>query len=201
MKKKIISIIVIILIITLYFFIFSFIYDNFRERKRNEVNNKIIDKIDKIIEDNKESKDKKEEVVEKKVYVNTIKYTVLGKIHIKRINFNQSILKENNSKSFNTSVVKIGGPNINTIGNVVIGGHNFMKKEYFYGIRKLKKGDLIKITDLNGISVTYVVSSKGEANANDASYFKVTKENTRELTLATCTLDGNIKYYVKAFEK
>ncbi|HOZ54335.1 MAG TPA: sortase [Bacilli bacterium] len=195
MKKKIINIIIILLVLVLYFFVYSYIYDNFRERKRQETDKKIVDQIDDIIANNTDN------VTEKKVKVNNIKYTVLGKISIKRINFYQSILKENTFKSLNVSVVKIAGPNLNMVGNVVIGGHNYMRKEYFYGIRKLRKGDIIKITDLTGISIYYKVEYGRRTTENDESYFKASKKNTKELTLVTCVPKSKYKYYVKAYEK
>ena len=197
MKKKIINIIIIILVILLYFFVYSYIYDNFRERKRQEIDKNIVNQIDDIIKHNEDK------VKEKKVKVNNIKYTVLGKIYIKRIGFNQSILKENTYKSLNVSVVKIAGPDLNMVGNVVIGGHNYMTKEYFYGIRRLRKGDIVKITDLTGTSIYYKVAYGRKTDENDDSYFKVSKTNTKELTLVTCVpnTNGYYKYYVKAYER
>lgn len=197
MKKKIINIIIIILVVLLYFFVYSYIYENFRERKRQEIDKNIVSQIDDIIENNKDK------VKEKKVKVGNIKYTVLGKIYIKRIGFNQSILKENTFKSLNVSVVKIAGPDLNMVGNVVIGGHNYMIKEYFYGIRRLRKGDIVKITDLTGTSTYYKVAYGKKTDENDESYFKVSKKNTKELTLVTCVpnTNGYYKYYVKAYEK
>lgn len=197
MKNKIINIIIIILVVLLYFFVYSYIYDNFRERKRQEIDKNIVSQIDDIIKNNKDK------VKEKKVKVNNIKYTVLGKIYIKRIGFNQSILKENTFKSLNVSVVKIAGPDLNVVGNVVIGGHNYMRKEYFYGIIRLRKGDIVKITDLTGTSIYYKVAYGKKTDENDESYFKVSKKNTKELTLVTCVpnTNGYYKYYVKAYEK
>lgn len=195
MKKKIISIVIIFLVVLLYFFVYSYIYDNFRERKRQEIDKGLVEQIDDIIENNSDK------VKEKKVKVNNTKYTVLGKISIKRINFYQSILKENTYKSLNVSVVKIAGPSLNMVGNVVIGGHNYMRKEYFYGIRKLRKGDIVKITDLTGISIYYKVSYGRRTTENDESYFKASKNNTKELTLVTCIPKTKDKYYIKAYER
>ncbi len=195
MKKKIISIVIIFLVVLLYFFVYSYIYDNFRERKRQKIDKGLVEQIDDIIENNNDK------VKEKKVKVNNTKYTVLGKISINRINFYQSILKENTYKSLNVSVVKIAGPSLNMVGNVVIGGHNYMRKEYFYGIRKLRKGDIVKITDLTGISIYYKVSYGRRTTENDESYFKASKNNTKELTLVTCIPKTKDKYYIKAYER
>ena len=43
--EKIFDVVIILIVIALYFFAGLFIYSNFRERKRNEISNKIIDKV------------------------------------------------------------------------------------------------------------------------------------------------------------
>ena len=65
-------------------------------------------------------------------------FTVIGKIRIDKINIYQPILKENNKDAYNVSVVKMSGPSLNTPGNVAIGGHNFMRGNFFIKIKKLK---------------------------------------------------------------
>ena len=84
MKKhidKIFNVVIVLIVIALYVAVTLFIFNDFRERKRKEMANGILNKVDEII-------DNKEEVpqTEAKVNYNGVKYTVLGKITIKKIN-------------------------------------------------------------------------------------------------------------------
>ena len=130
-KEKIIDVIIVLVIILLYIAVFMYIYTNFRERKRRELAGGIIDKIDNEIEKNKENDTNSYEAA---ISYNGYKYTVLGKVYIRKINLYQPILKENTKGAYNTALVKMAGPNLNEKGNVSIGGHNFMRGNYFIKI-------------------------------------------------------------------
>lgn len=196
--KNIINFIIVIIIICLYVAVALMIYSNFRERKRQEVANNIIDKVDKVIEENKESNNTTSEF---NTTYNGIRYTVIGKIRIKKINIYQPILKENTKSAYNASVVKISGPDLNTSGNVSIGGHNFMKGNFFIKINRLREGDKITITDLTGQNVDYYVYEYGITSIDDPSYLSQPSDDSRIVTLVTCTKGGNERYYVKAKSK
>lgn len=196
--KNIINFIIVIIIICLYVAVALMIYSNFRERKRQEVANNIIDKVDKVIEENKESNNATSEF---NTTYNGIRYTVIGKIRIKKINIYQPILKENTKSAYNASVVKISGPDLNMSGNVSIGGHNFMKGNFFIKINRLKEGDKVTITDLMGQSVDYYVYEYGITSIDDPSYLSQPSDDSRIITLVTCTKGGNERYYVKAKSK
>ncbi len=197
-KKNIINFIIIIIIICLYISVALMIYSNFRERKRQEVANNIIDKVDEVIEENKISDNSTSEF---NTTYNGIRYTVIGKIRIKKINIYQPILKENTRSAYNASVVKISGPDLNTSGNVSIGGHNFMKGNFFIKINRLKEDDKVTITDLTGHSVDYYVYEYGITSIDDPSYLSQPSDNSKIVTLVTCTKDGKERYYVKAKAK
>lgn len=192
--KKIINIIIILIVIALYIFTSMFIYTSFRERKRQEVSKKIINKVDEQIK--KINGDTT--VTEAPISYNGYKYTVLGKLSIKKINFYQAILKENNYGSYNTSVVKMSGPDLNTPGNVAIGGHNYMQSSFFIRINRLVKNDEVVVTDLSGKSVKYYVYEYGVTSDMDATYLKQPDDDSMIVTLVTCTISGKERYYVKA---
>lgn len=199
--KKIIEIIfnilIILLVISLYVFTFLFIYNDFRERKRKEISNGIIDEIDKKIEENKDNSNNPLDEIE--TTYKGINYTVLGKIRIRKINIYQPILKENTKDSYNVSVVKISGPDLNSKGNVAIGGHNFMKGNFFIKINRLVNNDVVEITDLSGKTVKYYVYEYGITSVEDSSYLKQPdNDNDSIVTLVTCTKGGKERYYVKA---
>lgn len=198
-KEKLFNILIILIVILLYIFTALFIYSNFRERKRNELTNNIIKKVDDLIDNNKNTSSNNEEVTLKHEGMN---FTVIGKIRIDKINIYQPILKENNKYAYNVSVVKMSGPSLNTAGNVVIGGHNFMRGNFFIKINRLKKNDKIVITDLSGNSVDYYVYEYNVTSPYDASYLsKPANEDDKIITLVTCTKGGKERYYVKARAK
>lgn len=195
-KEKLFNVIIIMIVVSLYISVALYIYSNFRERKRQEVSNEIIEKVDKQIEENTKADTPQTEVA---VNYSGINYTVLGKIRIKKINIYQPILKENTKDAYNTSVVKMSGPDLNTEGNVAIGGHNFMKGNFFIKINRLVKEDVVQITDLTGKTVNYYVYEYGITSADDSSYLKQPdNELDKIVTLVTCTKGGKERYYVKA---
>jgi LPXTG-site transpeptidase (sortase) family protein len=198
-KEKFFNVIIILIIIALYVFVALFIYSNFRERKRQEVANGIIDKVDEQIEKNQNNDTQVSEIT---TTYDGISYTVLGKIRINKINIYQPILKENTKRAYDASVVKMSGPELNTPGNVAIGGHNFMRGNFFIKINRLREDDKVTITDLSGKSVDYYVYEYGVTTIDDASYL-AQPENSDEMivTLVTCTKGGKERYYVKARAK
>ena len=196
-KEKILNILIVFIVVALYVAVFMFIYTNFRERKRQELAGGIIEKVDKVIKDN-------DGVVmpEAKVSYGGFKYTVLGKLTIKKINIYQPILKENTAGAYNTALVKMSGPNLNENGNVSIGGHNFMRGNYFIKINRLVKNDIVIVTDLSGRKVKYYVYEYGIVDKNSASYLaQPDNKNEKIVTLVTCTKGGKERYYVKAKAK
>ncbi len=197
-KEKVVNTIIVLVIIALYVAVAMFLYSNFRERKRQELANGIIDKIDDEISKN----DEDNPVTEATVSYGGYKYTVLGKLRIRKINIYQPILKENTAGAYNTALVKMSGPNLNENGNVAIGGHNFMRGNYFIKINRLVNNDVVEITDLTGRTVKYYVYEYGVTSKDDASYLaQPDNENERIVTLVTCTKGGKERYYVKARAK
>lgn len=198
-KEKTFNVIIVFVVIALYVSVALFIYSNFRERKRLELANGIIDKIDDKIKQNEELNAPQTETV---VKYGGYKYTVLGKLQIKKINMYQPILKENTAGAYNTALVKMSGPDLNEKGNVAIGGHNFMRGNYFIKINKLVKNDVVTIIDLTGRKVNYYVYEYGVTSKDDASYLaQPENDNDRIITLVTCTKGGKERYYVKARAK
>lgn len=196
-KEKILNFLIILIVVALYVAVFMFIYSNFRERKRQELAGGIIDKIDKVIKENDG-----DVMPEAKVSYGGFKYTVLGKLTIKKINIYQPILKENTAGAYNTALVKMAGPNLNENGNVSIGGHNFMRGNYFIKINRLVKNDVVMVTDLSGRKVKYYVYEYGVVDKNSASYLaQPDNKNEKIVTLVTCTKGGKERYYVKAKAK
>ena len=196
-KEKVFNALILLVVIGLYIVVALLIYTNFRERKRQEISNGIIDKIDDVIEENEDNP-----VTEATVSYGGFKYTVLGKLRIRKINIYEPILKENTASAYNTALVKMSGPDLNENGNVAIGGHNFMRGNYFIKINRLRENDVVTVTDLTGRSVNYYVYEYGIKSADDASYLAQPDDpNEKIVTLVTCTKGGKERYYVKARAK
>ena len=196
--EKIFDVVIVLIVVALYIFAGLFIYSNFRERKRNEVSNKIIDKVDEQIKENT-SNDNTATEAEAKVSYAGYNYTAIGKIRIRKIGIYQPILKENTKDSYNASVVKMSGPDLNTKGNVAIGGHNFMRGNFFIKINRLVKDDVVEITDLLGKTVKYYVYEYSIVSADEAGYLKQPdNKDDMMITLVTCTKGGKERYIVKA---
>lgn len=193
-KEKVFNALILLVVIGLYIVVALLIYTNFRERKRQEISNGIIDKIDDVIEENEDNP-----VTEATVSYGGFKYTVLGKLRIRKINIYEPILKENTASAYNTALVKMSGPDLNENGNVAIGGHNFMRGNYFIKINRLRENDVVTVTDLTGRSVNYYVYEYGIKSADDASYLAQPDDpNEKIVTLVTCTKGGKQRYVVKA---
>lgn len=193
-KEKVFNVLILLVVIGLYIAVALLIYTNFRERKRQEISNGIIDKIDDVIEENEDNP-----VTEATVSYGGFKYTVLGKLRIRKINIYEPILKENTASAYNTALVKMSGPDLNENGNVAIGGHNFMRGNYFIKINRLRENDVVTVTDLTGRSVNYYVYEYGIKSADDASYLAQPDDpNEKIVTLVTCTKGGKQRYVVKA---
>ena len=196
-KEKVFNALILLVVIGLYIAVALLIYTNLRERKRQEISNGIIDKIDDVIEENEDNP-----VTEATVSYGGFKYTVLGKLRIRKINIYEPILKENTASAYNTALVKMSGPDLNENGNVAIGGHNFMRGNYFIKINRLRENDVVTVTDLTGRSVNYYVYEYGIKSADDASYLAQPDDpNEKIVTLVTCTKGGKERYYVKARAK
>lgn len=201
-KEIIFNTIIVLIVIALYIVVGLFIYNSFRERKRLEITDTIIEKVDRQIEEIKTEDNNDHSVIEEvKVEYNNIEYTVLGKINIKKINIYEPILKENTKGAYDVSAVKISGPSLNDYGNVAIGGHNYMKGNFFIKINKLVKDDIITITDLSGNSVDYYVYEYGITTIDDANYLAQPNTKIKQITLVTCTKGGKQRYFVKAKAK
>jgi len=166
-----------------------------------DIINKADIQINEVKEQLNETDNKHIHVNEVKVEYNNFTYIVLGKIQIDKIKIYEPILKENTTDAYNTSAVKISGPNINDFGNVSIGGHNYMKGNFFIKINKLVKDDIIILTDLKGKSVKYYVYDYGITTTDDSSYLSQPEKEERIVTLVTCTKGGKERYYVKAKAK
>ena len=129
-------------------------------------------------------------------------YEVAGTIEIPAISLKYPILTPETKKSLELSVVlRYPTGNLNQIGNTVIAGHNYRNGTMFSNVKKLKNGDVIYITDTNGLKVKYEVYNVYQTTGEDATYMNRDTNGKREISLTTCTDDSQNRTIVWAKEQ
>ena len=127
-------------------------------------------------------------------------HKVVGIIKIPKVKLEYPILEKTTEETLNLSITKFWGNEINEIGNVTLAGHNNLSGVMFGKIRKLEKGDIIELTDIQNTTLKYEVFKTYIIDPNDISCILPEKEDVREVTLITCTTGGKERFIVKARE-
>ena len=126
-------------------------------------------------------------------------YTIIGYIEIPKIDLKYPIIKYIDDKSLWKAINHYSGPDLNEYGNVVLAGHKARNGTMFSKINKLKKGDIVKITDSSGRTIEYKVTTSYNVAPNNTKILEGT-DHIRELTLFSCTSDLKNRYVVKLIE-
>ena len=105
------------------------------------------------------------------IYKNStgITYKTTGIIDIPKINLSYPIINDYSEANLNIAPTKFVGPEINSVGNFVIAGHNNWNKEFFSNLNQLENGDIVTLTDHNNNSQNYKVYNISEIKQNDFS--------------------------------
>lgn len=127
-------------------------------------------------------------------------YPMVGYIKIEKTKIEYPILLDISPSALDTSVGVIypTNPNLNQPGNVVIIGHNYRNGKFFSNNKNLAVGDKIKITDLTGKTLTYTIYEKFETTANDTEYITRDRGDNIEISLSTCTDQGDRRIIILA---
>ena len=120
-----------------------------------------------------------------------------GKIEIPKIELEYSIFNNCNEELLKILPCKFYGVNLGEKGNICIAGHNYNDSRFFGKLNRLKNGDEIHISDLNGKKFIYCVYNKYEVSPNNFECLKSIKDY--ELTLLTCDNVNNKRLIIKAF--
>lgn len=121
-------------------------------------------------------------------------FNVLGTIEIPKTGVSYPVLQDPPTpKKLETAIVALypQDAELNTVGNVVLVGHNYRNGQFFSNNKKLANGDKIYITDYNGNKVTYVIYSVFQTNQTDTQCYNRDTDGKREITLSTCTDASN----------
>jgi len=127
-------------------------------------------------------------------------YQVIGIIKIQKIDIEYPILEKTDKTSLDLSITKFWGNKINQIGNVVLAGHNNLNNKMFGKINKLQEGDIIELTDKQNVTINYKIFKTYIVDPNDITCILPEDENSREVTLITCTNGDKERFVVKARE-
>lgn len=128
-------------------------------------------------------------------------FETIGIIEIPKIGIKYPIINETNDATMKISITKFWGPNVNEIGNITLAGHNNRDGTMFGKTKNLIIGDIIKMKDLNNNTINYKIFDIYSISPNDVSCVESTKENTREVTLITCTNGHKNRLIIKAQEQ
>lgn len=121
-------------------------------------------------------------------------FASIGTIEIPKTGAKYPILEDPPTpKKLETAIVALYPKDavLNTVGNVVLVGHNYRNGQFFSNNKKLTNGDKIYITDLEGKKVVYTVYSVFQTAQNDTGFYNRDTDGKREITLSTCTDASN----------
>lgn len=127
-------------------------------------------------------------------------FVMIGYIEIPKIGIKYPVLEKETVASLEQSVAVRYPDNakLNQPGNVVIAGHNYRNGQFFSKLENVATGDIVKITDVSGKTLTYKVYEKYETTPEDVAYITRSVGENTEITLVTCTDDSNARIIVKA---
>ncbi len=217
--SKLLTVILIIVIIAIVGTIGYFVYDIYVIKAKNNNAQEVMDEFDNTsirrefdsTEDKENNGDKnpvdfmnavsnqQTQQQVKKTYMES--YEVMGKIEIPKTGIKYPILGEVTPRSLELSVAILYGVGLNQPGNTTIVGHNFRNGLFFSDNKKLAKGDIVKITDQEGTTITYEIYDLFTTTPSDAEYMTRDTEGAREISLSTCTDDSSARLILLAREK
>ncbi len=120
-------------------------------------------------------------------------YEIIGTIEIPKIDVNYPVYQTPPTpKKLELSIAAVYpmDAKFNTIGNVVLLGHNYRNGSFFSNLKKLEEGDKIYITDVNKVRKTYSVYSTFTATKDETSFYNRDTDGKMEITLSTCADDS-----------
>lgn len=199
MKNKIYNIILIILGIalvgTIILIAIKYGGNQIKEGKLQSVVDEVKTQIEYINQN-----DASTDIEAKQVQVEYNGYHVVGIIKIPAIDIEYPIIDKTSDQAMEVSITKFWGNNVNDIGNFTMAGHNYLDGTMFGKTKKLNIGDKIEMTDLTGNTIEYEIFDKYVIDPNDVTCVNSVQENTREITLLTCTNGRSNRLVIKARE-
>ncbi len=128
-------------------------------------------------------------------------YESIGIIDIPKIDVHYAILSSTSVELLKVAPGKFHGANPNEVGNLCIAGHNYRNKRFFSKVPTLVVGDIVEITDLSQRKIQYEVYDVHTVDPSDRSDTTQYTNGRKEVTLITCTDNGQLRVIVKCKEK
>ncbi len=125
---------------------------------------------------------------------------VIGLIEIDKIQISYPFFDEINDELLKIAPCKFYGPKPNETGNLCIAGHNYESYKFFSNLKDLQAGDEIKIYDLSGKTVKYIIYEKLQVDPTNMSITNQKTDGLKEITLVTCNNFGTKRTVIKARE-
>lgn len=119
-------------------------------------------------------------------------------LKIEKINLEYFVYENYSEELLKILPCKFSGPNINEYGNICIIGHNYFDNRFFSNLNKLEIGDEIILQDMQGNIYNYYIYEIYEIDEKEIDEVIKQNENSKILTLCTCTNLKNIRLIVKA---
>lgn len=128
-------------------------------------------------------------------------YSIIGIVEIPKIDVKYPIIEETSDALLKVSICKFWGPNANEAGNLCLVGHNYKNSRFFSKVPKsIGIGDIVKVTDLNGVTVEYKAYDKYTVDPTNTKCTTQLTGGRREVTVITCTDDTKQRVVVKCRE-
>lgn len=127
-------------------------------------------------------------------------YPTVGNISIPKTKVSYPILLDTSAQALEIAVgvTYPSSPEINQPGNVVIIGHNYRNGKLFSNNKKLVVGDTIQIKGLDNKTLNYTIYEIFETTPTDTAYMTRNTDGRIEISLSTCTDDGNNRLVILA---
>ena len=128
------------------------------------------------------------------------KYHTIATLYIPSLKVKYPILSSTTTELLNISLNKYWGADPNQPGNMCIVGHNYRDNTptFFSNLHHIKKGEIIKITDLTGKTLDYKVYKTYVVEPTDTRCTSQATNGKTEITLITCYNQGTQRFIVKA---
>ena len=145
-----------------------------------------------------ESQGNTESGTKKKTYYEG--FVMIGYITIPKTDVKEPILDVVTPESLDKAVATLypSNPKLNEPGNVVIIGHNYRNGKFFSNNNKLSVGDKVLIKDTTGRELSYTIYQKFQTSDQDTSFYTRNTNGVAEITLSTCTDNGNARIIILA---
>lgn len=173
-------------------------FDEYVKEETNTNTNTVVDTNTILLSNESAETNTYTNVTKKKYYKD---FVMLGYIEIKKTGIKYPILESATSRALEIAVA-VSYPNnsiqLNQPGNVVIVGHNYRNGLFFSNNKNLSTGDKIYIKDITGKTLSYTIYEIFSTTPEDASFYDRDTNGVAEITLSTCSDDGNTRLIIKA---